>query len=214
MDRRRFVLFASTGVSAAVLGVLGISYVDSLADYERYARVLENNVLGKYDCGIVLGGGELEDESLSRVDAGINSYRKGFFKKLVFASSKFAEPAKNYAVGNGVPFDDVVLENLSNTTVGNAYYSKRNVVSPNGWRRSLIISSDFHIPRVRFIFRKVLGDNYMLDFLGVKTSPQRFEGYAERERWLHFVHRLLFAGVTDGDHEAVKQLYDFLGVNL
>jgi uncharacterized SAM-binding protein YcdF (DUF218 family) len=45
-------------------------------------------------------------------------------------------------------------------TLGNAYFTKVDVLDPDGWRRVALVTSDTHAERAAWIFRKLLGPGY------------------------------------------------------
>lgn len=49
------------------------------------------------------------------------------------------------------------METYSLDTIGNAFFSRVIHVQPRGWRRVLVITSDFHLERVQAAFTWVYG---------------------------------------------------------
>ena len=49
--------------------------------------------------------------------------------------------------------DRIFCEATSYDTIGNAYFSRVQIVEPLGWTRLLIITSNFHVPRAEAVFR-------------------------------------------------------------
>jgi hypothetical protein len=73
-----------------------------------------------------------------------------------------------YLLSRGVPASRIQVESTSWDTIGNAYFAKLLHVDPAGWRRLLIVTSEFHMPRSRAIFEWVFGmepGRYHLDFV-------------------------------------------------
>lgn len=58
---------------------------------------------------------------------------------------------------HGVPFEALFKEVSSYDTVGNAWFSMLEHAAPAGWRRPLVITSAFHMPRTASAFRWVCG---------------------------------------------------------
>lgn len=63
----------------------------------------------------------------------------------------------NYLIKKGVNPRRILCETCSYDTIGNAYFSKAIHVDPRGFRKLLIITSTFHMPRTRAIFEWVYG---------------------------------------------------------
>ena len=57
-----------------------------------------------------------------------------------------------YLIAAGVPSSRVLMETSSWDTIGNAFFSRVIHVQPRGWRRVLVIASDFHLERVQAAF--------------------------------------------------------------
>lgn len=91
-----------------------------------------------------------------------------------------------YLMSKGVPARLIRIENMSLETIGNAYLSKLLHVDPAGWRRLLVVTSAFHMPRSRAIFEWVYGmepNRYELEFAFAPDSGISPEGLRfRRER--------------------------------
>ncbi len=62
-----------------------------------------------------------------------------------------------YLIDAGVPSSRVLMEASSWDTIGNAFFSRVIHVQPRGWRRILVITSDFHLERVQAAFNWTYG---------------------------------------------------------
>jgi len=62
-----------------------------------------------------------------------------------------------YLIEAGIPPSQVLMETSSLDTIGNAFFSRVIHVQPRGWRRVLVITSDFHLERVQAAFTWVYG---------------------------------------------------------
>jgi hypothetical protein len=130
-----------------------------------------------YDAILVLGGGlrapgDLPDHAKRRFDLALT---KESGEPIVSLSAWTAHrPAildsrgnfqfestagARYLIDRGIPPDRVYCETTSYDTIGNAYFSRIQIVEPLGCTRLLIITSQFHMPRAEAIFRWV----YALD---------------------------------------------------
>ncbi len=70
----------------------------------------------------------------------------------------------------GVPSSALLLEEESRDTLGNAYFVRRNFLDPNGWHSIRIVTSDFHLSRAAWVFRKVLGAAYDFSFVSAPSG--------------------------------------------
>ena len=113
-----------------------------------------------------------------------------------------------YATSLGVPADRVILEDESGDTLGNAYFSKVRFLEPREWLDVMLVTSETHARRARWLFEKVLGAHYRLDVATIDTAANT----AEREREVLSSEQLLrdtqarLADVADGDHESIRPL--------
>ena len=80
-------------------------------------------------------------------------------------------------INEGVNSEDVFLETTSFDTIGNAFYSRNDHCSLAGWRRLLVITSEFHLARTKAIFDWVYGaagaepsGAYELSYLGTEDT--------------------------------------------
>ena len=65
--------------------------------------------------------------------------------------------AGRYLIAHGVAPHTILPEASSYDTIGNAYFVRVIHVDPRGFRRLLVITSAFHMPRTEAIFRWVFG---------------------------------------------------------
>ena len=79
-----------------------------------------------------------------------------------------------YLLSRGIAPDRIFTETASWDTVGNAFFARLIHTDPRGWRRLMVVTSDFHLQRVTAIFRWVfsLGPDlgYELSFEGTPDS--------------------------------------------
>ena len=80
-------------------------------------------------------------------------------------------------INEGVEPSDVFVETTSFDTIGNAFYSRNDHCSLAGWRRLLVITSEFHLARTKAIFDWVYGaagaepsGAYELSYLGTEDT--------------------------------------------
>lgn len=62
----------------------------------------------------------------------------------------------------------IYIEEKSLDTIGNAYFSKQ-IIDKNGWRKILVITSDYHMKRTRWIFRKIFNKKYNIKFFSAPS---------------------------------------------
>lgn len=70
----------------------------------------------------------------------------------------------------GIPEENIFKEEWSRDTIGNAYFAKVKIINPNNFKTILVICSDFHLKRAQFLFNKIFGQEYQIDFLTTPTE--------------------------------------------
>ncbi len=99
----------------------------------------------------------------------------------IFESCAAAEWLKR----RGLPARRLFVETASYDTIGNAYFLRTIHTDPRGWRRLRVVTSEFHMPRLRAIFTWVFGAPpasrpYELNFESVPDVGLSFEVRAAR----------------------------------
>lgn len=186
--------------------------------------------VGQHDAILVLGGGVRDGGKLppwveSRFDLALER-QEGETVVCLSAGTTHRPPpldlngfpifesaaGAQYLIGRGFPAERIQIETVSYDTVGNAYFSKLVHVDPAGWRKLLVITSEFHMPRTRATFEWVYGmegDKYQLEYAAspdnaavlsrIGHERQRLESFlrtsasitnlTQLHRWIFSEHR-------------------------
>ena len=113
----------------------------------------------KSDCAIVLGaataGSEPSPVFEERIKHGITLYRDSVVKKVIFTGgfgegASFSEGAvgAKYALAEGVPAEDVLFEEVSQTTRENLLGAKK-LMDEKGLKAAVIVSDPLHLKRAQ-----------------------------------------------------------------
>lgn len=161
-----------------------------------------------FDAIIILGGGvgekgELLSSTKERVDKLLEN--KNIFGSIpVILSGRYgfrieykpvtaeAGAMKKYLQLAGW-LSKIYLEEKSLDTIGNAYFSKQ-IIDKYGWRRLLVITSDYHIKRTRWIFRKIFNKKYKINFLPAPSG--KFQEKQEKEKHSLMLTKKIFGKMT------------------
>lgn len=156
--------------------------------------------------------GRLSEQSLSRCVRAAE-LAKAKEPVFVFSSGAAYRPDSELALGDVVQAQLKALINpklakfISDTnsrdTVGDAMFSKSNLVLPNKIERLDVVTSLFHAPRAEEIFRFVYGDA-----LEVEILTDRDQGtHEQREHELKSLKKFKasFSGVKAGDDKAIRE---------
>jgi hypothetical protein len=176
------------------------------------------------DAIVVLGRGVRPDGSLgliarARVDRALELYNHGVAPRIIFAGRSAlmgddnprvaeADAMAAYASARGLPATASFMEDESRDTIGNAFFTWRRWLRPNGWDSVRVVTTDYHIPRAAWIFRKVLGPSFDVAFSAAPSDKFAASvGFRAREEsdiaaflagWL--------GGIADGDIGAIERL--------
>ena len=117
------------------------------------------------DAAVVLGaavwGDEVSPVFRERINHAIELYRSGRVRKIIFTGGQGnrnelteAAEARQYAMKNGVPARDILIEQHSHTTYENLVYAKQ-LADTNGLKRVLIVSDPMHMKRAVTMARDI-----------------------------------------------------------
>lgn len=172
---------------------------------------------------VVLGGGidlkgNLPSHVYQRLNKAIELHKKLPSSKIVLTgkysflygvnkpSTTEAEKMAQYLLSKNIPKKDLFMEKNSQDSISNAYYLKKNIFIPKNEPQAIIITSHFHLERVKYIFQKVFGSQYRLEFIGLQEYLPKEEEkkVLQRQKELLLKTRLLLAMMKDGDHDFLK----------
>ena len=150
--------------------------------------------------------GQLNKESCSRLDLAIDLFSK---KKHAFIITSgwdyygeyniaIADAMKSYIVNNSLISDELVsTETNSRDTVGDAIFTKINIIKKKGLNNLLIVTSDYHVLRTHKIFSYIYGEQYIVKVIGIKTNKKKELSELE-DKSLNAFYKT-FNGVKSGD---------------
>ena len=137
-----------------------------------------------YDAVLIPGGGVREDGILPpwvmpRFDRALELAADACFIPLSAGTTHRPRPldargfpitearaGAAYLMGRGVDPANILMEEASLDTIGNAWFSRTIHVIPRGFERLLVVTSAFHMPRTEAVFRWV----YELDAPGPRCT--------------------------------------------
>ena len=154
---RRFgkIVLAIIAVTVAVLAV-------TAARIYRYSGVAIDK---QADAAVVLGAAvwsqNVSPVFRERINHAVDLYRKGKVRKLIFTGGQGnsnepteAAAASSYAQANGIPIQDILVEQKSHTTFENIVNAKQ-LADANSLKTVLIVSDPMHMKRAMTMARDV-----------------------------------------------------------
>jgi len=145
-----------------------------------------NNVVDvKADAAIVLGaavwGNDVSPVFRERINHAIDLYRTGKVRKIIFTGGQGnrnelteAAEARQYAIENGVPVSDILIEERSHTTYENLVNAKQ-LADANGLKKVLIVSDPMHLKRA-----VAMASDIGLEAYPSPTPTTRYQGWKSR----------------------------------
>ncbi|MDP2767177.1 MAG: YdcF family protein [Candidatus Methanoperedens sp.] len=142
------------------------------------------------DVIIILGGDK------ERVPYGVKLYKANYSNKIIVTggmlniphiNTTWAELEKEEALGMGVPRDDILLVDKSNTTYEDAQFA-REIMLQNNFSSAIVVSSPYHMRRAAWLFGRVFKeDNISLFYSPVENSWFKPEKWWTDERKMHVI---------------------------
>jgi uncharacterized SAM-binding protein YcdF (DUF218 family) len=168
--------------------------------------------------------GNLNQESRARMDVAIAAFQAQEAPFIITTGWDYredsdipiAEAMRDYATSHDIPTEAIICDLYARDTVGDAVFTKRNIIQPRGWKRLLVITSDYHTQRAAEIFQFIYGSGYDITVRGA-TIPDSAR-LAEKEAESLAVFRATFDGIQAGDDPAIwerlKQRHPFYNGNI
>ncbi len=120
-----------------------------------------NTAREHFDLILVLGtpskaDGTPSPEQRERVLEGVREWKRGVAPRLVMSGGAAhngfveGETMKEFAVQQGVPADDIIVEGQAKDTIQNVFYTVQ-LMKLWGWESAEVVSSWYHLPRTERI---------------------------------------------------------------
>ncbi len=175
------------GAMAALFGAVGLT-AWSICSYATRSDAVPA------DAAIVLGAATWGDEPSpayrERINHALYLYRQGYVGKIIFTGAQDdpSEPpesivAKRYAVAQGIPEGDILVETSSRITEQNLSYA-REVAAGAGLHSVLIVSDPLHMKRAM-----LMAHDLGMDAHSCPTPTTRYRSLGSR---LEFLAREVF----------------------
>jgi uncharacterized SAM-binding protein YcdF (DUF218 family) len=175
------------------------------------------------DAIVVLGGGVDEQGRLpavarTRVQRAAELFEQGIAPRIILSGRcglnqeepgiTEASAMADHAEEIGVPRVALLLEEESRDTLGNAYFTRERHLAPNGWRAVRVVTSDFHLSRAAWVFRKILGAGYDVAFASASSGlpPRELIFRALEECKLTIFLNEWLEALEEGNEEAAARL--------
>ena len=164
--------------------------------------------------GGITAGGEPQPATVARARRAAALYRSGRAQRIVMSGAYgMYDPAPpraeatamaQIAAAAGVPPGKITAEARSRDTIGNIWFTKPLLGDP-GEQRVVVVTSDWHAARVRYLTQVIWGPGYMVAEEPVTGEPSMRppEEITAWEAGLLAVSRHWFAAIRPGDDAAI-----------
>lgn len=161
-----------------------------------------------FDTIIVLGK-KLDENSImlpqleKRIEKAVEVYRKKSIEKIIMSgkygysldyrpSKTEAQAMKEYAIELWVNEKDIYLEEKSQDTIWNVYFTRQMIEDT---RSIVVITSDYHLVRVKYLFDKIFEDEFSINYIGTDTKLEKheYQNKIQREKKIKRLTKKLFA---------------------
>ncbi|OME13831.1 hypothetical protein BSK47_24580 [Paenibacillus odorifer] len=136
---KRFVLFVC--LLLLITGLFSAGRFLALSESPKHSDVI-----------IVLSGGQ------GRVEKAAELYKAGYAPYIILSNAKESTSKSGdmiqTALALGIPQDVIYTENAADSTYQNAEYTLP-IMKEYGFKSAIVVSSDFHMRRVKFLFGRV-----------------------------------------------------------
>lgn len=155
--------------------------------------------------------GVLNDESAARVELAHDLFAKWPGAHIITSGWAYRKDSsicigdalKDYSIEVGIPQEKITVDVHSKDTVGDAIFTKMNVVVPCGWKTIAVVTSDYHVKRTNEIFNFIYGPEYRIQVFGAGnfTTPDKIKSESHS---LHAFYKT-FEGINAGDSSSILQ---------
>ena len=136
-----------------------------------------------YDVILIFGhlvdkNGNLSKEQILRIKKGTELFKKkeakylmvsgGFGKHFNQTNKSLGWYMKKFSIKQGINPKKIFIESKSFETIDNIIFSKR-IIDRKKWKSIILVSSRYHIPRIKMICKYVFHKGYKLKFISTNT---------------------------------------------
>ena len=145
------------------------------------------------------------NELRGRVEVGVDIFIKYQAEYLILTGGKTSSSIPEcyvmaeYATNLGVDSKNVLKECYSLDTIGNGYFTRRLIDSLKNVTSVYVVSSCYHMPRVKFIFQYCYGNKYLMNF----DNCYPFKSSENHEIESLKMAEQLFVNIIPGDIDAI-----------
>lgn len=174
-----------------------------------------------YDAILVLGKklndqNQLVESARVMVQRAVELYKKGTAPRVIFSGRWYfkldpqpiteAQAMANYAISLGLPESAIVLEEQSDSTLANIYFTKK-ILKKNDWKKIVLINFYPFAERALLTTKKILGSAYLveLDLINFDLPEMYKDKWIREEEEKLPIMKEFYKKFKEGDDESIYQ---------
>jgi hypothetical protein len=123
--------------------------------------------------------GEIDDETLARIELGVELFRSKEFDFIVTSGWDYQDDsdlkigdvvADNLRKRYSIEKSKILIDVSSRDTVGDAFFLRRNVIRPHDISSITVVTSSYHVRRAGEIFKKFFSPSVSVITVGTKFA--------------------------------------------
>ena len=156
--------------------------------------------------------GELDDETLARIELGVELFRSKEFDFIVTSGWDYQDDsdlkigevvADNLRERYSIEKSKILIDVSSRDTVGDAFFLRRNVVRPHDISSITVVTSSYHVQRTDMIFKKFFSPSVSVTTIGAKFALDNVEELLAKEEKSYRAFLATFDNVDISNDTAV-----------
>jgi len=152
-----------------------------------------------------LESGKISEEYKKRLEKGAELILNKKARKIILCSETANNNVKGILIKKGIKEEDILLQKESRDTIGEAFFTKKQILAPNKWKSLYIVSSDYHIPRVKEIFDFILGTGFYIEYQSIESGRINDDATLEDQKRSLEKFKNLFFGVKSGKDLEIEE---------
>jgi uncharacterized SAM-binding protein YcdF (DUF218 family) len=171
----------------------------------------EHNVVAVLGFRVV--DGKLSHADKLRIDCAQELYRKSAARYVIMIGVE-ADEMIEYALGKGIPEEAILKEDESPTTTANIAYACAKL-REMGFQNVLVVTSNFHVRRVRLLADWIFGGHIKVVMMGVPSGFTLWKEVWYRAREIYLIWQnmgLLRKNTERGDQTGIAAWAKVSGV--
>ena len=156
--------------------------------------------------------GELDKETLSRIELAIELYKRKEFDFIITSGRNYKDNS-DIKIGEvvaeiirdrcSIAKNKVLVDVLSRDTVGDAFFLRRNVITPYKINSITVVTTNYHVQRADMIFKKFFLPSISVKTVGAKMALDNLEELLVHEKKSYLAFLATFDKVDLSSDRAV-----------